>query len=109
MILTGSQTPHRSSPAIGRLFRPLLVAFALALFVTAFSQSQVTEGPTIFRAGSPRPGPGVTPGESLTPIIIRDVDVTDALVAADFTFEAPFGPGAVQRFVVVGVWVDNEA
>ena len=39
MILIGSQTPHRSSPAIGRLFRPLLVAFALALFVTAFSDA----------------------------------------------------------------------
>ena len=39
MILTGSQTPHRSSPAIGRLFRPLLVAFALALFVNAFSDA----------------------------------------------------------------------
>ena len=39
MILIGSQTPHRSSPAIGRLFRPLWVAFALALFVTAFSDA----------------------------------------------------------------------
>lgn len=39
MILIGSQTPHRSSPAIGRLFRPLLVAFALALFVNAFSDA----------------------------------------------------------------------
>ena len=39
MILTGSQTPHRSSPAIGRLFRPLLVAFALALFLTAVSDA----------------------------------------------------------------------
>ena len=39
MILTGSQTPHSSSPAIGRLFRPLLVAFALALFLTAVSDA----------------------------------------------------------------------
>ena len=39
MILIGSQTPHRSSPAIGRLFRPLLVAFGLALFVIAFSDA----------------------------------------------------------------------
>ena len=39
MILTGSQTPHRSSPAIGRLFRHLLVAFALSLFLTAVADA----------------------------------------------------------------------